>query len=103
MNSSRHSYSSKISGSGVNRIYVPFGSVDLPPRSFWSFPREKLACLNLPSRTLLTSKSEESAFTAFVPTPFRPTLNWKTSSLYLPPVLIWLTHSTTLPRGMPRP
>ena len=71
--------------------------------SRFSFPRSKLACLNFPSRKLFTSKLEESAFTAFVPTPFRPTENWKTSSLYLPPVLIWLTHSTTLPSGMPRP
>ena len=51
----------------------------------------------------MTSKRLESALTALVPTPFRPTENWKTSSLYLPPVLIWLTHSITLPRGMPRP
>ena len=41
--------------------------------------------------------------TALVPTPFRPTENWKTSSLYLAPVLMMDTHSTTLPSGMPRP
>jgi hypothetical protein len=41
--------------------------------------------------------------TALLPTPFRPTENWNTSSLNLPPVLILLTQSTTLPRGMPRP
>jgi hypothetical protein len=45
----------------------------------------------------------ESAFTALVPTPFKPTENWKTSSLYLPPVLICETQSTSLPSGMPRP
>jgi hypothetical protein len=38
-----------------------------------------------------------------VPTPFKPTENWKTSSLYLPPVLIWLTQSTSFPSGIPRP
>jgi hypothetical protein len=66
-------------------------------------PRWKRAVRKRPSRQLVTSKSAESAFTAFVPTPLRPTENWKTSSLYLPPVLIWLTHSTSLPSGMPRP
>jgi hypothetical protein len=28
----------------------------------------------------------DNAFTAFVPTPFKPTLNWNTSSLYFAPV-----------------
>ena len=45
----------------------------------------------------------DSALTALVPTPLRPTLNWNTSSLYLAPVLMRETHSTILPNGMPRP
>ena len=99
-----HSVRSKISGSGVKRIRVPSAApASLPLRSSISRPCSKRARRYWPSRQLQTSKSDESALTAFVPTPLRPTENWKTSSLYLPPVLIWLTHSTTLPRGMPRP
>ena len=59
--------------------------------------------MNFPSRKLTTSNSEDRAFTAFVPTPFRPTENWNTSSLNLPPVLTLLTQSMTFPSGMPRP
>src|SRR5213075_582396 len=51
----------------------------------------------------LSKEFFESALTALVPTPFNPTLNWKTSSLYFAPVLILDTQSTTLPSGMPRP
>ena len=38
-----------------------------------------------------------------MPTPLSPTLKTKTSVLYLAPVFISLTHSTSLPRGIPRP
>ena len=48
-------------------------------------------------------KRLDNALTALVPTPFSPTLNWNTSSLYLAPVLMRETHSTILPSGMPRP
>jgi len=91
-------------GSGVKRTSVPSGaSPSLPCLSDLSLPRSKLARRNLPSRNEATSNADDSAFTALVPTPFRPTENWNTSSLYLPPVLICETHSTTLPSGMPRP
>ncbi len=63
----------------------------------------KLASAYLPSRMLRTKNSWDSALTALVPTPFSPTLNWNTSSLYLAPVLIRDTQSTTLPSGIPRP
>ena len=66
--------------------------VSLPPFSLFFLPRSKVARLNLPSRKLATSKLDDSALTALVPTPLRPTENWNTSSLYLPPVLI-LRHA----------
>ena len=57
----------------------------------------------MPQTKFVTSKALDRAFTALVPTPFSPTENWNTSSLYLPPVLISLTQSISLPSGMPRP
>ena len=50
-----------------------------------------------------TRKLEDKAFTALVPTPFRPTDFWNAPESYLPPVLILDTQSITLPKGMPRP
>ncbi len=44
-----------------------------------------------------------SAFTALVPTPFRPTAFLKALESYLPPVSIFETTSTTFPRGIPLP
>ena len=104
MNSSLQANDSKISRSGVKRTSVPEAvAVSLPRSSETSRPRRNFAVRYFPSRQLVTSKSPERALTALVPTPFSPTENWKTSSLYFPPVLIWLTQSTSLPRGMPRP
>ena len=83
---------------------VPSGSVARRRFSTFCFlPRRKRAYFERPDRQLSTSKASDSAFTALVPTPFSPTENWKTSSLYLPPVCIFDTQSTTLPKGMPRP
>jgi hypothetical protein len=64
-----------------------------------STPCSNVASANSPSRWLRTVKLVERALTALVPTPLRPTLNWKTSSLYLAPVLICETHSTTCRAG----
>ena len=77
--------------------------VDSTLASSVSSPRTKPARLIWPSRTLSTTNSVLNAFTALVPTPFRPTdfLNARLS--YLPPVLILDTQSTTFPKGMPRP
>ena len=58
---------------------------------------------NLPSLIDWTSKDDDRALTAFVPTPFKPTdfLNARVS--YFPPVFILETTSTTLPSGIPLP
>jgi hypothetical protein len=45
----------------------------------------------------------ESAFTAFCPTPLRPTAFWNVSLSYFAPVLMIETQSTSFPSGMPRP
>ncbi len=47
MNSSFQAYLPKISGSGVKRIQVPFGSSVLPPFSLLSLPRSKARVLEL--------------------------------------------------------
>ena len=85
---------------------MPFltpGSLHLPRFFETSFPSRKNASENSPSRNARTSNSLERALTAFVPTPFMPAENWKASESNLPPVFISLTHSTTLPSGIPRP
>lgn len=43
------------------------------------------------------------AFTALIPTPFKPTDFLNALLSYLAPVFILLDTSTTLPRGTPRP
>ena len=48
-------------------------------------------------------KIDESALTAFVPTPFNPTDFLKALESYFPPVFIFDTTSTTLPNGIPLP
>ena len=50
-----------------------------------------------PSRYDFTSKWELRAFTAFTPTPFRPTLFLNALLSYLPPVFSTLTASTSFP------
>ena len=79
------------------------GSLSFPRRFDTSFPFANVASENSPSRTERTVNSSESAFTAFVPTPFIPTENWNASVLNLPPVFSSETQSTTFPRGIPRP
>ena len=59
-----------------------------------------LLCL---SRLDSTIKLEESALTALVPTPFKPTDFLNALESYFPPVFILDTTSTTFPRGIPRP
>ena len=90
----------KIDSSGTKRTSVPFRSLEIVRPSSTNSPLVNFANAFSPSRTELTSKLSESAFTALVPTPFRPTLNWNTSLLYFAPVLILETHSTNLPNGI---
>ena len=66
-------------------------------------PNSKLTIFDFPSRTDSTLKEEDKAFTAFVPTPFRPTDFLKALVSYFPPVFIRETTSTTLPSGIPLP
>ena len=84
---------------------VPSGSrVAHFPRFFdTSRPSRKNPSEYSPPRNERTSKNSESAFTAFVPTPFMPAENWKLSLSNLPPVFICETQSTTFSSGMPRP
>ena len=69
----------------------------------------KVFYLTEKSRREMTEKRSESALTAFRPTPFRPMEHANGAGLpsfpltNLPPVLIFETHSTTFPNGMPRP
>ena len=90
--------------SGVKTTNVPLASLVLD--SFVSSinkPLLKLADFCLPSLKAVTSKSSLKAFTAFVPTPFKPTDFWKALLSYFAPVLILLTTSTILPNGIPLP
>ena len=50
--------------------------LSLPRFLDFSRPSSKYASENSPSRNERTSKNSESAFTAFVPTPFMPAENW---------------------------
>ena len=72
-------------------------------QSFNNSPLEKSTSFFCPSLTEKTLKDSERAFTAFVPTPFKPIDFLKASESYFPPVLIWETHSKTLPNGIPLP
>ena len=90
--------------SGVNTTKVPLASVVLTSLvSLINTPFLKVAVLCLPSLNAVTKKSSLSAFTALVPTPFKPTDFWKALLSYLAPVLILLTTSTIFPSGIPRP
>ena len=82
---------------------MPLGSSLLPVLFDLSLPASKYASEKRPSRYERISKNSESAFTAFVPTPFMPAENWKFSVSNFAPVFILLTQSTTLSSGMPRP
>ena len=52
---------------------------------------------------MLTLEPHLNAFTAFKPTPFKPTDFLKALSSYFPPVLSLLTASIIFPCGIPRP
>ena len=84
-------------------MYVPFSSAVASVASLCSWPRSNVAVRTLPSRNDFTVKCRLSAFTAFTPTPLRPTLFLNALESYLPPVLSTLTASMSLPWGMPRP
>ena len=49
------------------------------------------------------SKLSDKAFTALIPTPFKPTDFLKASESYFAPVFILDEASTSLPKGIPRP
>ena len=61
------------------------------------------AATEYPSLVDSTLKYSDNALTAFVPTPFKPTAFLNALESYLPPVFIFDTTSTTLPKGIPRP
>ncbi len=93
-----------MSAEGVKRTRVPLGSsVSSTGDSSTRLPIEKQTRLHLPSRKAMSSNDDESALTALMPTPLRPTDFLKAAESYLAPVFIFEHTSTTLPSGMPRP
>ena len=72
-------------------------------KSLVKFPNSKTASFNSFSRLDSTVNLSERAFTALVPTPFRPTDFLNALESYFPPVFILETTSTTFPKGIPRP
>ena len=90
--------------SGMNDTFVPFRLDESSIKSWLiRFPCSNSAEADLLSRVDSTLKNDDNAFTAFVPTPFRPTDFLKAFESYLPPVFIFETTSTTLPSGIPLP
>ena len=93
-----------MAASGMKRTFVPFRfEVSKGPSSEIKFPASKVAVFNKLSLLEETSNIEESAFTAFVPTPLSPTDFLNALLSYLPPVFILETTSTTFPSGIPLP
>ena len=90
--------------SGIKETLVPRRALEgcCSPSSIKA-PNSKAARLACSSRTDSTTKEEESALTALVPTPFRPTDFLNARESYFPPVFILETTSTTFPKGIPRP
>ena len=84
---------------------VPAGAFDARARfiSSTTSAREKRIDFVFPSRNAWISKWSDSAFTALIPTPFRPTDFWNASESYFAPVLIFAAQSISLPNGIPRP
>ena len=78
-------------------------STPLSHLSDTSRPLAKVTVCASPSRTERAVNSLESIFTAFTPTPFRPTVFLNASPEYLPPVFILLTAAESDLSGMPRP
>ena len=94
----------KILESGLNTTFVPFLLDDsIIGSSLLISPYSKETFFNFPSLTDCTSKREDKAFTALVPTPFNPTDFLNALVSYLPPVFILETTSVTFPKGMPLP
>ena len=93
-----------ISGSGskVNRVPLRIPESSIGASSINS-PRLNTARLIFPSLIDSTLKYSDSALTAFVPTPLSPTDFLNALESYFPPVFIFDTQSTTLPKGIPRP
>ena len=90
--------------SGINETFVPFlRDVSSNFSSLVKVPISNSAAADFPSLLDSTRKYVESAFTAFVPTPFNPTDFLKALESYFPPVFIFETTSTTFPSGIPRP
>ena len=85
-------------------ISVPFFLTDFSS-SNWSVktPHWKLANFDFPSLIDSTVNEEDKAFTALVPTPFKPTDFLNALESYLPPVFIFETTSISFPNGIPLP
>ena len=66
-----------------------------------SWPLENSSALVSPSRQAWISKKSESALTALMPTPLRPTDFLNASLSYFAPVLIWAAQSNSLPERNP--
>ena len=93
-----------MSLSGMNSISVPLVDESLTTlKSSISSPLEKSTSFFWPSLIEKTLNDSDNAFTAFVPTPFKPIDFLNASESYLPPVFIWETHSKTFPSGIPLP
>src|SRR5690606_40997512 len=90
-----------MASSGMKDTLVPF-LLEVSSRSslLLRFPCSNSAEADLLSLVDSTLKYEERAFTALVPTPFKPTDFLKALESYFPPVFILDTTSTTLPKGM---
>ena len=90
--------------SGIKLTNVPFFSfVSCSWSSLVILPLENSTFLTFPSRKDFMQKYEERAFTALIPTPFKPTDFLNTLESYLAPVFIFDATSITLLRGIPLP
>ena len=87
----------------MNSTYVPFLSSVSSRFSLERTPSLNSADFVFPSLVDATTKLEDNALTALVPTPFSPTDFLKALVSYLPPVFILDTTSTTFPIGIPLP
>ena len=88
--------------SGTKDTFVPF-LLEVSSSKSWlvRFPCSNSAEADLLSRVDSTLKKDDKALTALVPTPFSPTDFLKALESYFPPVFIFETTSTTLPKGIP--
>ena len=94
----------KITSSGIKETFVPFLlEVSSNNSLFIKFPCSNSAEADLLSLLDSTLKKDDKAFTALVPTPFKPTDFLNAFESYFPPVFILETTSTTFPSGIPLP